>query len=289
MKIFGNECSEGQVAISLESQLQRIAVESEVLVNLIETFKTTIPNFVNNLKDVNLHFLDSLKEQTKSDISLSKKEKKVIEIASHIDFLNFGERLVSVPEGFKGNLLSYAQLLNKTATEAYQVQNTVLNEYSAILSSFITNKEDKISLKDHTEFFSRIKSKRLELSNQLSHFTGPVTGVSKSKLKNVLSRISDIEPLLKEASKLSNQHSRARLTDIHASVSSCVDLLDIIIKNVSEGKIDNVSPNATKNISAGAFEVAKYVEFVGIIYFDIMVFLNSLDSIMDTILKVNEN
>ena len=38
------------------------------------------------------------------------------------------------------------------------------------------------------------------------------------------------------------------------------------------------------NISRGAYEVAKYVEFVGVIYFDITVFLNCVVGMMDSIM-----
>ncbi len=273
--------------LSLESQLERISLESDVLANLIETFKTTIPNFLGQLKSVSAHFAETGREQAKINIDLSKKERQVIEAASHIDYLNFGERLISVPEGFKGDLLKYSVLLNKIVTEAYQAQNTILSEYNTILSSFISNKEDKISLKDHTAFFERIQKRRAELTKELSNFSNSTTGVSKAKFKSVVSRMGDVQALYEEANKLSKLHSAAKLNEIQNAVNHSVDLLDIIIKGVLDGKTTNVSPNATQNIAKGAYEVAKYVEFVGVVYFDVTVFLNTLDGLSDAILNVN--
>lgn len=275
-------------ALSLESQLERIAIENDVLANLLETFKTVIPNFVSQLRNTNAHFVETNKEQSDVDVKLSTKEKDVIEAARHIDYLNFGERPISIPEGFKGNLLKYAELLEKITAEAYQAQNTILAEYNGILSSFITNKEDKISLKDHTSFFERIKNRREELSKELSSFANSTTGVSKAKFKSVVGRMAEIEPLFKQAARLTGNHSAAKLNEIHSAVNHSVDLLDIVIKGVTDGKITHISGNATQNIAKGAYEVAKYVEFVGIIYFDVTVFLNTLNGVADAILNVNK-
>lgn len=272
--------------VSLESHLEHIALEGEFLVNMLETFKTTIPSFLTKLKDANTHLAETSKAQDNLDIELSKKEKKALEYSKHLDFVGFGDRLISVPENFKGDFIKYAILLNNIATVAYQTQNTVLAEYNQILSAFITNKEDKISLKDHTSFFNRIKAERESYNEKLGDFLNKKSGVSKMRFRDVLSRMSDLEPLVRQANYLSSQHSRAKLQDINSSVNHCVDLLNLVVTGVQDGTITNISPNATMNISRGAYEVAKYVEFVGIIYFDITVFLNSVNSMLDAVINV---
>ena len=270
--------------VSLESHLERISLESEFLVNMLETFKTAIPSFVSKLRDANAHLFETAKAQDTLDIELSKKEKKALEYSKHLDFVGFGDRLISVPENFKGDYIKYAALLNTIATIAYQTQNTILAEYNQILSAFITNKEDKISLKDHTAFFNRIKAERESYTEKLGDFLNKKSGVSKMRFRDVISRMADLETLIHHASHLGSQHSRAKLHDINSSVNHSVDLLDLVVNGVQDGTIKNISPNATMNISRGAYEVAKYVEFVGLIYFDITVFLNSVNSMLDSIL-----
>lgn len=270
--------------VSLESHLERISLESEFLVNMLETFKTAIPSFVSKLRDANAHLFETAKAQDTLDIELSKKEKKALEYSKHLDFVGFGDRLISVPENFQGDYIKYAALLNTIATIAYQTQNTILAEYNQILSAFITNKEDKISLKDHTAFFNRIKAERESYAEKLGDFLNKKSGVSKMRFRDVISRMADLETLIHHASRLGSQHSRAKLHDINSSVNHSVDLLDLVVNGVQDGTIKNISPNATMNISRGAYEVAKYVEFVGLIYFDITVFLNSVNSMLDSIL-----
>lgn len=284
MSLIAQYVDHDRPAMSLESMIEHIAVESGVIANMLETFKKVVPSFLYQLRDTNKHISELSNTTDDLGIKLNSKERKAIERARHLDFVTFGERIISAPENFKGDFIQYAVLLNHVATLAYQSQNTILAEYNHILSSFITNKEEKISLKDHTLFFNRVKQEREGLTEKLKDFLNPKVGTSKVKFREVLGRMGDLEPLLKETAKLSSQHSRAKLQDINNSVNQCVDLLNIIVSGVEDGTITNVSPNATMNISRGAYEVAKYVEFVGVIYFDITVFLNCVVGMLDSVM-----
>jgi hypothetical protein len=268
--------------------LESIAIESGVVANMIETFKRIVPSFASNLHDTNMQLAEASNAQQNLSIKLDKKERNAIDMSKHLNYLTFGDRLVSVPEGFKGNFIEYAILLNDVATIAYQTQNAVLFEYNHILSAFLTNKDDKISLKDHTVFFNRIKTEREAFARKLAVYLDKSNGTAKARFKHVLTRMNDIETLIKETSRLTSQHSRAKLTDMNNGVNQCVDLLNLIISGVQDGTIKNISPNATMNISRGAYEVAKYVEFVGVIYFDITVFLNCVNGMLDTIVSPNK-
>lgn len=284
MSLIAQYVDHDRPSMSLESMIEHIAVESGVIANMLETFKKVVPSFLYQLRDTNKHISELSNTTDDLGVKLNSKERKAIERARHLDFVTFGERIISAPENFKGDFIQYAVLLNHIATLAYQSQNTILAEYNHILSSFITNKEEKISLKDHTLFFNRVKQEREGLAEKLKDFLNPKVGTSKVKFREVLGRMGDLEPLLKETAKLSSQHSRAKLQDINNSVNQCVDLLNIIVTGVQDGSISNVSPNATMNISRGAYEVAKYVEFVGVIYFDITVFLNCVVGMLDSVM-----
>ena len=269
--------------VSLESMLEVIALESGVMANMLETFKKVVPSFLLKLKETNQFLSNNLEEQDKLRLSLSGKEKSAISRAKHLDYLTFGDRVISIPENFKGDFIKYAVQLNAVATAAYQTQSLVLLEYNQILSSFLTNKEDKISLKDHTTFFNRIKAEREGYAHKLAAFRNEKTGVTKTRFRSVISRMADVEALVNETSKLTSQHSKAKLHDIHRTVNESVDLLNMIIEGIQDGTISNISPNATMNISQGAYEVAKYVEFVGVVYFDITVFLNCVENMIDAL------
>lgn len=273
------------VNISAEAHLNRIALEGELVANVIDVFRNALPTFIGNIADSKQRFLQAFKDNRDIVLNLSRKQKTAVDAARHLDFLNYGDRLISVPESFEGNLLDYAKVLRSVADVAYKAQVSVIADYKLILSGFITNKEDKISLKDHTDFFKRIQKEREALQQQLAAFTSSKTGESKAKLNKVLRRFAELEPLLHEVSLLTSSHEATKLNHLADSVNECVELLNIITSGIQKNSISNISSNAALNISQGAHEVAKYVEFVSVVYFDVMVLLTAVNKLVDTLVN----
>lgn len=80
-----------------------------------------------------------------------------------VNYVENRELLISVPEGFQGNFTEYSKLLNELTSKIYPEANKLLTEYKFIISGFLTNKDEKISLKDYTTFFNQVKRQREKL------------------------------------------------------------------------------------------------------------------------------
>ena len=266
-----------------EELLHVVAIESTMMTNVISTIQDVLPEFASNLKGLVRKLTGSFSETRVMTSEIKNKEKKVFTALGQVGFMTVADKLVSIPENFQGNFQDYAKALIAISSEVYRVQNTVIAEYTTILSAFISNKEDKIALKDHTAFFKRTQGERERLSKQLAHFFPGNTGISKAKLKTVIARTNDIPPLLEEVRKLTEGQAKASLEGIQIGVNKCVSLLDMIIQDAEKGGMMKISPNAAMNISTGAFEVGKYVEFVSVVYHDVMVFTHIVDGMLNAI------
>jgi hypothetical protein len=260
-------------SISLESHLQQIAMEGNFLTNMITTFRTALPAFVSKLRDVNMAFFNKTGQAKLVPLTLSSNDRNILDHMDMLDFLIFGDTYVMVPENFKGNLNAYAKELSRVAEAVFRMENKALQEYNMILSSFITNKDDKISIKDHTAFFTRVRNEREDLMGDLNKFFKNNNNKTRAPLRSVMQRFKDVEPFLEATTALTSTQNKASLDKIHNATNQCADLLDIIIKSMSEGKMDNISPEAANNIATGAYEIGKYVEFVSLVYFRISVLI----------------
>jgi hypothetical protein len=270
--------------VSMESNLERVVLESDVLANMLTSFNRVIPSFRESIINYS-NLIVGLVEDKNIDLNdLDKDSKEAVLSSRSLSYINFGDILITVPENFHGSMLDYIKTLSDVTTEVYTLNESILSEYNAILSSFITNKDDKISLKDHTDFFKKVKAKRLFILEKLGRFTKD-SGVSKVKLKSVISRMSDIEPIIRESINIGKLHNKAVITNVRDSVAKSTDLLDIIIKQTKNGDITNMSPAATLNISMGAYEVAKMVELLGVIYYDVNVLLKVVKELVNTLIK----
>lgn len=260
---------EAETSVSVEQQLDRIAFESNFTGNLIELFKNTLPNVVQKIHEaVSSSFISkepdaavNIGRQLKGDYkSLSKK----LETSN---FINFKDMLVQVPEGFKGNFVQYLDFQDKVFNQVIANGNELLSEYSVILAAFITNKENKLSLKDHTGFYKKIQAERLEFTKGFDKFFNVNSDSPLQRLQQIVGRFEDIEDVVDKTVKLETNTKQSNLNEIQASVKKISGYLDILITQVQDQSVSNVSGSAARNIAEGAFEVAKFVEFISLFHF----------------------
>lgn len=278
---------EAETVVSVEQQLDRIAFESNFTSNLIELFKTTLPNVVQKIHEaVSSSFIAkepdaavNFGRQLKGDYkSLAKK----LETSN---FINFKDMLVQVPEGFKGNFTEYLDFQDKVFNQVIANGNELLSEYSVILAAFITNKENKLSLKDHTGFYKKIESQRSELTKGFDKFFNVNSDSPLQRLSQIVGRFEDVEDIVDKTIKLETNTKQSNLNEIQASVKKISGYLDILIAQVQDDSVSNVSGSAARNIAEGAFEVAKFVEFISLFHFRTEQSVQTTKKLLD---KLNE-
>lgn len=265
---------EDKTYLSIEAQLDNLSFESYAFKDVLPMFRNLLPNLLDQIKSINLNNKDDeeysaiIKQIKKTNINLSKK----------IKFANFGtynKLLVSIPENFKGYFLNYLILLDSLNKDIYENGIEILTNYNTILSTFISNKEDKISMKDYTNLYKDAAKKRENILNQLSLYFDD-NKASKNYLENVIERFADLDNLEKEVTNFDKAHNKQNMSNITSLVDKSVELLNLIILN-SESEIKNISGSAAINISKGAYEVGKYVELISIYRFKSEQLLTSIN------------
>lgn len=254
---------------NIKNQLEALSLEAINIANVIEVFKGILPDLVGKIKQT----LESIpkytdiihKNKLTSDIKLINSLNK--ELSDKIKLTNYVDRrelLISVPEGFKGNLVDYTILLNGLTSKIYPEANKLLTEYKFIISGFLTNKDQKISLKDYTTFFNSIKRQRENFTSDVSEFFTNNSSTSRAKLGSVINKFSDLDIIIKNVTEANIVRKDNILSDISQSTNEITKVLDTIIDRVSKGDISNISGASAKNLAEGAYEIAKYIEFVSI-------------------------
>lgn len=134
--------------ISLEHELQRMALEANFIQNLLaEQFNALLPTIATKLNDHTQLFRARLFEKPRvKELYIAFDSTKAV--TKQLSFANYENVLVSIPEGFKGNYQDYLKLLITLHQTVYKEANTVLSEYNSMLSYLITNKDAKLSNRD---------------------------------------------------------------------------------------------------------------------------------------------
>ena len=264
--------------VSMEEIKEFVSLESLVSANMLDTLKSYVPQLTRNIKDTVSGITNSFASNKHTVSSIKEETKHIISGVSHMGFMNVSDIVVSTPEGFIGNYLQYAKTLIKVTDATKSGVNELFSEYNTILTAFATNKDDKISLQDHTQFFKKIETQRENHNKAISVFFGKNKSNSKAKLLSVVSRTTELEELYVAVDTLVKLQESLSMTDIKNNVTKAISVLDVITEQLQSGSVSRASGTAAKNICQGAYELAKYVEFVAVLYFDTTVFINVVKS-----------
>lgn len=254
--------------ISIENRLEALSLEAVNVANVIEVFKGILPDLTVKITET-LDKLNFYKDNNSPEIKDMLSNYK--ELENKLKLINYVEKkdlLISVPEGFKGNLIEYLEVINSLSNKIYPEANKLLNNYKLILASFLTNKDQKISLTDHTNFFNSIKKERENFIYTLSKYQTN-NNSTKSRLRDCVNRISDVDILVKKIEIINKVRNNNNIKEIVSTVDEISKLLDTILQRVDTGDVSNISGASAKNLSEGAYEVAKYIEFVSLFNFKV--------------------
>ena len=273
--------------ISLESQIERLALEANFLSNAADRFKDILPNLTARIVDL-ANLLPSRKDDDTVLFikNLNKEAKELTPKLNYVSFINYNKLLISVPEGFKGNFIDYINTLINMNSQVYNGLNSILSEYNALLSGFITNKDNKISLHDHTAFFKRVEKEREAITKQLAEYFPTNASTSKAYLPMAISRFADIDVLMDSTTKLQKVHYQQDLSVVSKSINKCIDLLNLIAEDAQNNNSYNVSGPASLNIATGSYEVGKYVELMTVYRYKSEQMLVAVDKLIKQLNKV---
>lgn len=254
--------------LSLEEHISRLALEASVLANLSESFSRFIPAMSTRFSELCSQFANTENHSEKmKEFTVSYREFQPK--AKLLNFIDYRQALVSVPEGMNGELLSFVEFLAEHAGDVFNAAFTALDSFQNVLSAFVSNKDNKLTLSDMTHQYRAVKEYRERVTNKLSDFFDQNSSISKRRLGVVLARVTDITTLRDQLAKLDKMIQDKHLTQLSDKVSKISQLFSLIQKSIKEDGLEEISGAAAKNISEGAYEMAKLVELVSVFRFKI--------------------
>jgi hypothetical protein len=264
---------------SLIVNLKTLGLEDLTASDSTDIFNQILPKLVHQFK--------SLKEELVSTVFsiFSLKEKRVLNNLKTLNYINLSQSLVTTPQGFKGYFLDYLQSIEKIQTQAYKDADEFIKEYQMVLSSFITNKDDQISSKDLSFFYNRMEQRTLESNGEIAKFFNAPNKIARSKLQSVLARISDLETISQVVKNIESKHNIDDLKSIEISIVKITSMLDIIIEQMKKQDTSKVSRQAALNLSQGAYNLARYIEFISLLHFRTSIILKVIDDLFDFLNK----
>ena len=269
--------------IATESYLEvdQIALEANVLSNMFNSLRTIFPSIVNKVKAKLGEVDEELKLLEQEGIQLTTRDKQIFNKLKKVNYLDITQIAIIVPEGFESKYLNYGVYIEETLNNLNKLKYEVLVPYKLYLTTFIANRDAKISTVDKTLEYDKLSLARKDSNDTNESFFKIGSVQSKQRLGTVVTRNADIILLNNKVEILENKLKVVNVSDVKNTSKECIVLLDTIIKMLGEKKFSNVSPETAKNLAKGAFEVAKEVEYFAVSYYRVKTYIAAVQATID--------
>ena len=267
------------ITLPLETRVKQLSMEDGLMSDVIGLFRQTIPELATNLVEKIKSISDSDEDKEISAIvAKATKLNKALQDGK-VSFIIFEKTLVSVPEGFKGKLVKYAELLSRHDAV---IATTLLADISAFRKTLLValsgkHLEAPISNND-TRFVRGLIEKREELQEAIASFFVD-DGRSKQRLGDVIDRFADLKVL--SDAMLAHRKVGNRTKAVKKAASDITELLDSAINRANDEGAGNINPDVAKYISETTYEIAKQIEMYAVFQFRYDQFEAAVDSIID--------
>lgn len=266
---------------SFSLTMENIALEASILTNMVDSVKRLFPSLVDNVSK-SFSFVRDLEQPV---TVFSKDQHKVLDKIKHVSYMNLDNFTVIVPEGFNAEYLEALTICEESLDYIDFVKNVLLKEFRIYLSTFISNKDQKISSKDITFKFKEHAKKRININTVFSKLYKTNSFEVSVKLPVVLKRNADLQQVFDRHNVVVARMKALDVAVFKSEVEDVVEFINIIIKQAQENKIESISPEAIKNISEGAHECAIQVETAAACYFRCMTITKSVDTFTGKLLE----
>jgi len=254
---------------NIQSDMRRLALESEFITNAVGFMHDTIPRIAVTLRDtVNNLFISE--GEDKSFLNKGVFESNAGDVLMKLPAYNFtsiSSLVIPVPESFSGNLLKYSDLMTQGSsgkTGIYEVTMALLGEYSTMLAQFLSAGETRTSLSPSADLYNKVKKERTEFLAEHKRFFPTNSGKSHARVGDVFDRAQDVVDLKPRMPALREAYQNAPISEIKQMSDRCVVMLDAISRLSETNSIERVTPQVAHKLAGGAYEVGKLLELIAV-------------------------
>jgi len=250
--------------LSLEQQLDRITLESNLLDNVTGLLAEYIPGIYKKINDLGKYLVIDVKEREYRDILRIKKLS--INGYKYDSLEPIAHTLVIVPYGLNTPLLEYIPAITNSLKMVNILATESLIDFNFALSKAISDSESRKTLSDRKSIYLDIDKARKEILNTIELFQTTKGARDKLPVYKVVDRISDVRLIIDSATDLSIMIKNGSLKNIKDEVDKTISLMDIVIKRLDGNDgISELSSTIVRNLAEESYIIAKVIELLTII------------------------
>lgn len=200
-----------------------------------------------------------------------------LRIVKDIPYSEIRELRASVPPGLSTTYLDAFGALLPATEYIMSIRGQVIEPFMNLLGQMVSDQSMTVSTKDYSKLFKAAADTR---KNVLSRLDGCFKNGEKTDLtvKAVIERNSDWRAVLQANNTVVVNLDSIDLQATERQLQQCSDYLTILADRLKEGGMANISPEMTRGLSDGAYNVGLEVAMLSSVYFRALQMSQSVES-----------
>lgn len=263
---------------TLELVNSRLALESVSLESFTDTVRKIIPSISSAIRSFTSGFRYTLSDDNGLTTTVWNQRDwdSLVKTLDGHKFTNLMDLRLYVPEGFKGNLASYAETLLRAQEHVNKVIGDVVTPYNVFLSKLVTNPNAAKDTRLQLTALNQIKATREALRAQLAEYFTPGSTVAYCKVGDAVANNADWKMLGESLKSIHADFDIKRPAQVKEAVDDCSELLDALSNSAAENGLRDISSQTLRTLGDATLEVAREIEFFSVINYQV----NTLLSVM---------
>jgi hypothetical protein len=201
---------------------------------------------------------------------LDKKNQKLITILGNVPYTSVRELKAYVPEGM---CVTYAQYLEKLLVAVKHVSTIhtdTMQPFATFLGELLGKKDALFSLNDGASIYAKMQEDQDAIYASFNSLYKHNSHLAEVKVGQVIERNTDWFLVVNTINDCVNELERVNVTELRKQIDKCVELLDKIYAKISDGSLEQVTPEVTKHLAVGAYAVAKELELYSTVHYQLL-------------------
>lgn len=172
-----------------------------------------------------------------------------------------------VPEGLKVSYLEYLAALKPAVDRTSRIMDNFLAPFAGFLAGLVNNHALASTAKQLAILDSHVDLERRTMNKHLGECFQAGSSVVNTTYEKVVARNSDWPRVFHDTDALVQAINRVDRNALQKKMAECVELMDVLKRQLEQGKFGDMSAATASNLAAGAYQVALELEFYSVVYY----------------------
>ena len=214
---------------------------------------------------------------------------QVQSILKRVHFSELAHEVVDTPERFHGDYVHYLRAMVDVTAEAVPEVTQLLNNLKLAISGFINEYSENGVLSIYGKSYALSSEKLINKQKEkISKFFPVNKSNASARIKDVISKNSDIDTLFNESKQLEANINHVKLKDIIKLSEEVSEMVDVLIEQNSKSGILLKNDAAKRDLVEMIHVGATGIQFISYLYANAVYFFKALESLSNAVLIVGK-